>query len=480
MHCQPPAIQACPRPRPLQASRLGVTCTKGAFDGGWPLHESLLEVFLERVVRLKELAAAATGTPVADVHLPLYIMTSSANDGATRAFLEHNRFFGLPGSDVFVFSQGSLPAFGMDGRFLLKTSSEVMTAPDGNGGLFPALHTSGALADMRRRGVASVQVSTVDNILARVCDPIFTGACLAAGALVGSKVVRKTDPGEKVGCLAIARGKYCPIEYSELPPALAAQRDDATGRLRFDAGNVCIHWYSVAWLDSVAPGRWTPVYHGARKAIAHVDPATGDEVPGDVTKPEGSGWKLESFMFDAFPDRVPLGTMLTLEVAREAEFAPIKNASGAGADDPRTARALLSALHRQWLEAAGATVLGSGRVEVSPLVSYEGEGLEQLAGMTLHAPLVIMPGTRLVKAVVPSASPAAGVAGAVSSVTPSGVAAETSLELDAAGDVVHHYRVSTQVEIHKIVPTVGVGVGGTADAGGAATGGATAAAGGAA
>ena len=99
-----------------------------------------------------------------------------------------------------------------------------------------------------------------------------------------------------------------------------------------------------------------------------------------------NGIKLESFIFDVFP---AAQRMAALEVERAAEFSPVKNAPGSAEDSPDTARALLSALHRGWLAAAGARVEGDGLVEVSAAASYAGEGLESLAGATLRAPLLV-------------------------------------------------------------------------------------------
>jgi UDP-N-acetylglucosamine/UDP-N-acetylgalactosamine diphosphorylase len=72
--------------------------------------------------------------------------------------------------------------------------------------------------------------------------------------------------------------------------------------------------------------------------------------------------------------------MAVLDVAREEEFAPVKNAPGSSSDSPDTARAYLSALAKKWVVEAGGTLKGDmeSTCEVGPLTSYDGEGLENL------------------------------------------------------------------------------------------------------
>jgi len=69
--------------------------------------------------------------------------------------------------------------------------------------------------------------------------------------------------------------------------------------------------------------------------------------PGDI-----NGYKFELFIFDAFllvqPEKFGL-----IEVHREDEFAPVKNAPGAAEDSPDTARELMSKLHQRWFEKQG-------------------------------------------------------------------------------------------------------------------------------
>ena len=67
-----------------------------------------------------------------------------------------------------------------------------------------------------------------------------------------------------------------------------------------------------------------------------------------------------------------LSRLAVLEVVREDEFSPLKNASGtADKDTPETARTALMSLNYRQLCAAGAEV--EVVCEISPLVSYFGE-----------------------------------------------------------------------------------------------------------
>jgi len=76
-----------------------------------------------------------------------------------------------------------------------------------------------------------------------------------------------------------------------------------------------------------------------------------DDEGRSVDPDEPNGVKFETFLFDALPyaDRT-----VTVEVLREEEFSPIKNAEGP--DSPETARRDLNRRAARWLEAAGVEV----------------------------------------------------------------------------------------------------------------------------
>jgi UDP-N-acetylglucosamine/UDP-N-acetylgalactosamine diphosphorylase len=273
----------------------------------------------------------------------------------------------------------------MDGKILLDSKSRFATAPDGNGGLYRALRDplnpststkETVISSLESRGIKYLHCYGVDNCLVRVGDPIFLGACIKQGVQVGVKVVKKTDPSESVGVVALRNGKFTVIEYSELPKELAEAKDkENSSELAFRAANIANHFYTTSFLAKDVPSfENNMAFHVARKKIPTVDLTTGE--PVKPSKP--NGMKLELFVFDVFPF---VGKKLTVhEVPRKEEFSPLKNAPGTGSDDPETSRRDLLAQQKRWLEAAGASVKDGVEVEISPLVSYAGEGLDSLKG----------------------------------------------------------------------------------------------------
>lgn len=240
---------------------------------------------------------------------------------------------------------------------------------------------------MLAKGVEGVMAFAVDNVAVRPCDPVFVGFCRENKADLGSKVCGKTHAHEKVGVICRKdnmESGCCVVEYSEMDKA-TAELKNASGELVFGAGNICIHYFSMEFLATkCSPAALPKVYHIARKAIPYADEETGQSI---IPKGRNTGIKLESFIFDVFPASTAPSLM---EVIREEEFAPVKNAPGSAEDSPDTARALLLQLHRSWLCAAGAVIKGDGPCEVSPLVSYSGENLESLKGVEMETPCIVL------------------------------------------------------------------------------------------
>ena len=259
---------------------------------------------------------------------------------------------------------------------------------------------------MRKRGIQHIHAYCVDNCLVKVADPVFIGFAAAKKVDIATKVVRKRNAKESVGLILCKNGKPDVVEYSEIDSATAEAKDSKQpDLLKFRAANIVNHYYSFQFLETIEEWAHKLPHHVARKKIPHVDIESGETVKPD--KPNGI--KLEQFVFDVFP-LLSLEKFASMEVKREDEFSPLKNAKGTGEDDPDTSRKDILDQGKNWIQNAGGVVTSesdatSDGVEISPLVSYVsgyhrilillltvfqgGEGLDFLRGRDIKAPAVI-------------------------------------------------------------------------------------------
>lgn len=316
-----------------QGTRLGVDYPKGMYDVGPPISKSLFQLQAERIRQVQADAAVATGE---SKPILWYIMTSEATMHESVDFFKLHNYFGLDESNVIFFEQYTVPSLDFRGKVLLSNKHKILKSPNGNGGLFEVLHKKGILEHMKARGVEYLHVYSVDNILVKVCDPIYIGYTLSKGVDVSSKVVEKEFADEAVGVVCKVNDRIKVVEYSELPDKLANLKDGETGKLVYNAGAMCDYLFKLAFLESINEEKTLP-YHIAIKKLAHVSLSDGQEVK--PTQPNGI--KLEKFIFDVldFTDKYA-----AWQVRRRDEFSPIKNGVGTERDNPETARmALLQA-----------------------------------------------------------------------------------------------------------------------------------------
>jgi UDP-N-acetylglucosamine/UDP-N-acetylgalactosamine diphosphorylase len=343
-----------------QGTRLGFDGPKGCYPIGPVTDRSLFQIHAEKVVALGRRHG---------VSVPLYVMTSPQNHAETAAFFDDHDSFGVEHLRLFV--QGEMPAVDrLTGRILLAERGRVALSPDGHGGTIRALERSGALAEMADGGIRTIFYLQVDNPLIAIGDPGFLGVHRRLGAEMSSKVVRKTDPAEKVGLVVVRDGRQEMIEYSDLPGELAERRR-ADGGLELWAGSMALHLIDLAFAMRLAEGDGRLPFHRADKPVPYVDER------GTAVEPvTPNAVKFEQFIFDA----LPLASLaVVVETDRDTEFEPLKNASGPASPD--TVRARLSALYAGWLEAAGVDVprgedgAPDHPIEISPLVALDAADL---------------------------------------------------------------------------------------------------------
>ena len=320
-----------------QATRLGFDGPKGNFSISPVKSKTLFQIFAEFIAAASEKYHTVC---------PWYIMTSPLNHAETSEIFEANNYYGLDRKNVFMFQQGTLPNFDFEGKILLAAKDRIACSPDGHGGSLTALYRSGAVEDMKKRGVEYVSYFQVDNPLINIFDPLFVGLHVLDGAEMSSKALTKTGPKERVGNFCLVDGKITVIEYTDLPDELAEKRK-ADGSLVFELGSIAIHIINTSFIEKLnsEPGFSLPL-HRAVKKIPHINDRGEPVAPA-----EPNGIKLESFVFDALP---LASNSIILQTLRSEEFAPVKNATGV--DNVETARRMMAARAAAWLESAGVTV----------------------------------------------------------------------------------------------------------------------------
>lgn len=343
-----------------QGTRLGFDGPKGCYPLGPCTEKTLFQWHAEQILAL----ANRHNTTI-----PWYIMTSRANHQATIDYFEANNYLGFDKNDVMFFQQAMVPSISEQGKLILADRCHLALNPDGHGGSLSALVKSGAIDDMKTRGVDTISYFQVDNPLVTICDPVFAGYHLQAKAQMSSKILDKAYPEEKVGHICLCNGKLTVIEYSDMPTDLMNARDE-DGRLVYWAGSIAIHMLSVDFVERIGGQAQLP-WHVARKKIPFFD---GNDI---VTPESPNGIKFETFVFDALP---MTQSSITMEVARDEEFAPVKNKEGT--DSAESCRQLLSNRFGRWLESASISVPRNetgdvtAAIEISPLYALDAEELK--------------------------------------------------------------------------------------------------------
>jgi len=427
-----------------QGTRLSTTAPKGTYDIGLPSKKTLFEYQAQRLLRIQKLAfefhknerekinvenkgGCSSKHSPSEFMLFWYIMTSSYTDTETKKFFKDHNYFGLSESQIFFFQQSNFPCLDFNGKILLESKGHVSFAPNGNGGLFEALEKSGALTHMESNGIQWIHMYCVDNVLIRILDPVFIGYTLRKNnnnnkgdipCDISIKVLPKRHWNEKVGVYAMKNKELTVIEYSEITEEMAKatrstfsrnmknnvdsnQKDSEENsssdeqQLLFNHANIVIFLFSVEFLKQAGKekDKYYLPYHMAKKKIPT------EEQPSPTIE---NGIKMELFNFDIVKYAK---NPKILQVERYKEFSPLKNGKGK-IDSVESCLRDLHCLNIERLRRAGAIVkfdhdhsvssvdyqsfdeqkLKDHFCELSPLLSYDGDGLEEFHGKVITLP----------------------------------------------------------------------------------------------
>lgn len=300
-------------------TRLGSDDPKGMYNIGLTKEVYIFQRLIENMMDVVKKA---------DAWVPLFIMTSDKNNDATISFLNKHQFFGYNADYVTFFKQEMAPAADYSGKVYMEAKNKISTSPNGNGGWFASMNNCGVLKQVRDSGIEWINVFAVDNVLQRIADPCFIGATIDQNCAVGSKVVKKSAPDEKVGVMCLEDGKPSIVEYYELTEELMNAKDEK-GEPAYNYGVILNYLFREKDLEELL-AKELPL-HIVEKKIPYINEN------GVLIKPEEpNGYKFENLVLDMIHK---LDSCLPFEVVRSKEFAPIKNKEGV--DSVESARALL-------------------------------------------------------------------------------------------------------------------------------------------
>ena len=302
-----------------QGTRLGFDKPKGMFNVGVTRELYIFECLINNMMKVVSEAGK---------WIHLCVMTSEKNHDDTVGFFREKNFFGYNADFVHFFVQDMAPSVDFNGRIYMESKSRISSSPNGNGGWFSSLVRSGLLARLKAEGVEWLNVFGVDNVLAKIADPLFIGAIIKSGAQSGSKVVAKTAPEERVGVMCLEDGKPSIVEYYEMSDEMINQRG-ADGELAYKYGVILNYLFGISKLEEINKTKM-PI-HTVDKKIPYMD-ENGAFISPD--KPNGN--KFELLIIDMINQH---DSCMPYEVERGKEFAPIKNPDGV--DSVVSARKLL-------------------------------------------------------------------------------------------------------------------------------------------
>ena len=300
-------------------TRLGSDKPKGMFNIGKTKDVFIFQRLFENLLEVVN----KTGKMV-----PFFIMTSEKNNDDTINFLEENNYFGYDKNYVRFFVQEMAPCVDFNGKILLEEKSRVATSPNGNGGWFNSLLNNKQAKQMLEDfDIKWLNVFAVDNVLQKIADPIFIGATIDGKYQIGSKVIRKVDPREKVGVMCNKNGKPSIVEYIDLTEEMAYETD-TNGERVYNFGVILNYLFNVDLLYKIKDEK-LPI-HVVTKKVPYIN-----ENGTLISPSEPNAHKFEMLCVDM----IEYADCLPFEVPREDEFAPIKNKTGV--DSVESAQELL-------------------------------------------------------------------------------------------------------------------------------------------
>ncbi|MBR4830246.1 MAG: UTP--glucose-1-phosphate uridylyltransferase [Bacilli bacterium] len=286
-------------------SRLGLNKPKGCLELN--INGNNISLFELYINELKE------ANKKYNSNINLYIMTSTSNNEDTIKFFEDNNYFDYK-DNIKIFTQGNLPILDVNGKIVLKSKSEILFGPNGNGDVYRALKVNGLIDDMKNKGIKYALFTNVDNVLTNFVDTKFIGATINNNYSLATKTLTKTDENSKTWVFCKYNNRPYILQGHEITKEFTNTKEN--NEYVYRETNITYHLISIENIELFS--NIDMKYHRAYKNNKFLD-----ENGNLIETEDKNSFKFEKFIFDAF---FYADDMLLYRID-ESEFCPIKEQS---------------------------------------------------------------------------------------------------------------------------------------------------------
>ncbi|CAD8175356.1 unnamed protein product [Paramecium octaurelia] len=333
----------------------------GFLDIQLPSKKCLFQLYFERIQSLQNLTKQIHGEcqPIL-----IFIMTTSFNHEIITSNLQNSNFYGLKEHQIFFFQQDCLPLLSMDGQILFRNEHQIYEEHIGNGQIYLSKHI---LETMKLLGITIIQLCSIENVLCKFGDPYWLGAFTRFKLDLSFKCTQKRNTDEKLP--TIVKNDQSHLHLVENNDMSIRQMDRLNGVI---GQALCSLDYALNLSQNYRFQLQTnfPI---RQKKCTYFDYKLNQLVQPQLAS--SNALKFEITYYDALP-YCSIQKFGLFRVKREDEYAAIINNSNDNKDTAQTARLAYLQRDLKWI-----TQLGYHfdlEVEISPLLTYFGEGLHEI------------------------------------------------------------------------------------------------------
>lgn len=339
-----------------QGSRLGFNEAKAKYNIGFPSNFSLIQYQLSKILALQNLNKNKL-----NAYIPVIIHTSKENNEEIKEYIKQNNYFGLNKDYIYYFENTiSLSSLDNNGKIIIKSSSEILQSPNGNGGCLLCLKYSGILDVLiNKLGIDIINIVSIDNPLIKVLDPVYIGYHVSnnkenqiknkINTIFSVKYIDKIDPNEKCGVFLKYKNKPYMLDYVNISKDISCELDE-NGSLKYSYANILCYLINTKELNTYMSDKdciekYNKEYNCVSKRVKCYNFENNESVEIDSIK-------FELFLNSIFQFANSESNFNLFYTKREDEFSPVKQLEG-DTNTPSCTKKDLNNLHLKWLNNVG-------------------------------------------------------------------------------------------------------------------------------